>query len=621
MTTRTRAIAIIAALALALGGALLAAGPANAATFTVTDPGDSGPGTLRQAILDANALAGPDNITFALAGPSPHIITLATVLPDIVTDLTITGLGEADLIIDSPGTVLTITGPGPRVVVSITDLALRSTAASACGISASQVTLTVSRVTASNLDCVGINVSDGSLTATDVKVQGDTAGGIGFTGNAATDNLTLTRVNADNAGFKGVDVLVTGGTATLSDVQANTSGSFGIVVEARASAVVTMSKILVDGTASGYGVSLLAKTGSSITASQVTSTNNGASGMYVTATGGSSVALSTLTITRNSSGDDGGGIDVESVTGNGASVTISDSTISNNTSVDFGGGLYLHNIGSGTSTAHVVVQRTTFDHNDAGGYGGAIAIDGVAPATSGLPTVLVDSSTMSSNTSPYGGGGLHVRNPSGPTAPLVELLNSTITSNDAQAGGGFDASGSPMTVTISHSTIANNSAHTSGGVAASPNTLQIDNSIISGATSNNGNTPDDLDVGGAFTAKYSIIQSPRAGVIVPAGFGNLTGVDPLLAPLANNGGTTKTMLITPGSPAYDSGDPAFTGAGLVDQRGQARVFQVVDMGAVEWHPALALTGGAPRPETPLIALLLLSTGLALVAASRIRRAA
>ncbi len=36
--------------------------PAHAATFTVTNTADSGVGSLRQAILDANALVGADTI-------------------------------------------------------------------------------------------------------------------------------------------------------------------------------------------------------------------------------------------------------------------------------------------------------------------------------------------------------------------------------------------------------------------------------------------------------------------------------------------------------------------------------------------------------------------------------
>ena len=44
-----------------------------AATFTVTNTSDSGPGSLRQAILDANALEGDDLIAIQHPGPGcPH---------------------------------------------------------------------------------------------------------------------------------------------------------------------------------------------------------------------------------------------------------------------------------------------------------------------------------------------------------------------------------------------------------------------------------------------------------------------------------------------------------------------------------------------------------------------
>ncbi len=64
-----------------------AALPLSAATFTVTSVNDSGAGSLRQAILDANAAAGPDTIAFNLPGAGVHTIVLGSALPD-VTDIT-----------------------------------------------------------------------------------------------------------------------------------------------------------------------------------------------------------------------------------------------------------------------------------------------------------------------------------------------------------------------------------------------------------------------------------------------------------------------------------------------------------------------------------------------------
>ena len=55
---------------LLLSGLLIALA-APGATFTVTNTNDSGPGSLRQAILDANASPGADTIAFAIPGADP----------------------------------------------------------------------------------------------------------------------------------------------------------------------------------------------------------------------------------------------------------------------------------------------------------------------------------------------------------------------------------------------------------------------------------------------------------------------------------------------------------------------------------------------------------------------
>jgi len=75
----------------AVAFALLTAVPVAAATFTVTNTNDSGAGSLRQAILDANASAGVDLIDFAIPGAGVHTIMPASELPWITGTTTVDG--------------------------------------------------------------------------------------------------------------------------------------------------------------------------------------------------------------------------------------------------------------------------------------------------------------------------------------------------------------------------------------------------------------------------------------------------------------------------------------------------------------------------------------------------
>ena len=59
--------------------------------FTVTNTNNSGAGSLRQAILDANALAGTDNITFNIPGTGVQTINLTSALPPITDPVVIDG--------------------------------------------------------------------------------------------------------------------------------------------------------------------------------------------------------------------------------------------------------------------------------------------------------------------------------------------------------------------------------------------------------------------------------------------------------------------------------------------------------------------------------------------------
>jgi hypothetical protein len=85
-----------------LFAAVLSISSLHAAAFTVTNTGDNGgvnpaanagTGTLRQAIVDANATAGADTITFSVTGT----ILLQSALPSLADAVTISGPGSTAL--------------------------------------------------------------------------------------------------------------------------------------------------------------------------------------------------------------------------------------------------------------------------------------------------------------------------------------------------------------------------------------------------------------------------------------------------------------------------------------------------------------------------------------------
>jgi hypothetical protein len=134
-------------------------------TFVVRTTLDSGPGSLRQAILDANANPGLDTVIFA---PSIHRITLTSGELTITDSLNIVGPGSGKLCIsgDDISRVLDIT----RGSVSVSGL-----------------TITDGRAdqSSSNLPSAGGGIlNQGSLTLTDVVVSDNEA-----VGDAATANF------------------------------------------------------------------------------------------------------------------------------------------------------------------------------------------------------------------------------------------------------------------------------------------------------------------------------------------------------------------------------------------------------------------------------------------------
>mgnify|MGYP002652011359 CR=1 FL=1 len=548
-------------------------------------------------------------------------------------------------------------------VATITDVQTTDTAGIGLVVSAQNgttATLTTARVSTSDDSGIVLTANDSTIIGSDIEshhnglVPGCGCGGGGSGIELYADNGTVDLSDADlhdNDAESGGGIYlgaitdsaivdITDVTVTDNDATADGGGIYLYSADT-GSTVTVLSATVTGNTAAGSGGGMdlgdIQDAGTAVTVTGSTIRGNTASGTAAAPAiaggggilvdgilGGASVTVTGSTISGNTAAEDGGGLYVLDVAADDSIFTLSDSTVSGgNHSGDFGGGVYLLDIGAGsTSTAHVVIVRTTVNGNTANGYGAGVAITDPAEDTNDDPKVLIDSSTVSNNTTPAGGGGLYIgRTNAG--ASVVQLLNSTLSGNHAQGGGAVYSEGNtPLQLLITQSTLADNRAHTSAGVEDNnpASALVIENSILSGGASDNGSAPDDLSTASSFTVHYSLVQTPGAGVVV-SGTGVLTGVAPQLGPLANNGGPTKTHLVAPGSPAFNAGDPAFVGAGLFDQRGQARVYQRVDMGAVEWHPELANTGStAPEPEPPLVALLLILSGLAMVAFSRLQAA-
>ncbi len=84
---------------LAFAAGLAVAGVAQAANFQVLNTADAGPGSLRQAVLDANAAPGADSVEFLVTGP----IALTSGQLNVTDTLVLNGPGADQLTISAGG--------------------------------------------------------------------------------------------------------------------------------------------------------------------------------------------------------------------------------------------------------------------------------------------------------------------------------------------------------------------------------------------------------------------------------------------------------------------------------------------------------------------------------------
>ena len=231
--------------------------------------------------------------------------------------------------------------------------------------------------------------------------------------------------------------------------------------------------------------------------------------------------------------------------------------------------------------AAIESEAGTLNINNSAVYNntGAEALKVWASNSSSGQTLVINNSTISGNTAPSGGSAIETRTNTGRTTTML-ITNSTITNNTTTGAG--------LAAAISHH----------GSLNAT--TWTAHNSIISG------NTGDDVSADIAFHdfesgSSYNLIGTGTA--ISDDTDGNIIGInDPLLLPLADNGGNTLSHLFYNNSPAQNNGDPGTTE--VYDQIGNVRNFngEGFDIGAIEFSPPLFrgrvfLQGAALNPVT------------------------
>jgi hypothetical protein len=97
---------------------------------------------------------------------------------------------------------------------------------------------------------------------------------------------------------------------------------------------------------------------------------------------------------------------------------------------------------------------------------------------------------------------------------------------------------------------------TTTAIITARNSLIADNVRTNGLTQS---VPDDCFVSPTtflHALGYNLIETTTNCILSGTMVGNVTGQDPKLGPLQNNGGSTPTQALLPGSPAIDTGNPA-----------------------------------------------------------------
>ncbi len=530
-----------------LGIAIFTA-PAFATEFVVINNNDSGGGSLRQAMLDANS-GGGGNITFSnvtgqitLVTPLPQITANVNILGPGTDALRVSGNNQTNIFSIASGTTNTFAAftiadafaQGQTLEISnhLTGISYPGCAISNAGC------LTVQNCTITN--CIEIS---GGVTAFGVVIRN--VGTLAMEQCKFVDSGT-TKTGLESGLEGGCVYNASGSYLTMSDcVLTNCNAGEVAGVYNFGTAILNNCLLtgLSDNDTDANGVAI-ASFGSLMLVSCVITNCRGAywaGGIY-----GDNIVMSNTVITRNGGVEDGGGIYFS-----GGTNFLYGCTFSGNSGGNAGGGVL--NVGNTT-----MVSCTVSGNQGGYAYGGAGIYN--------VQTLQMINCTVSGNAiytnalgQWLGGGGIQnsVLNPDSgvsSTNALLYLTDCTIVSNNPSRGTG-------------------------GGVSNGTNaaTVYAQDTIIANNTSN--------DFAGTLTSLgNNLIGNTNGCTLTNDLTGNIYGVDPLLGPLQYNGGTTLTHALLAGSPAIDAG-PA-NAAPFTDQRGMSRPQGAADdIGAYEYSAA------------------------------------
>jgi predicted outer membrane repeat protein len=512
-------------------------------TIKVSSTANSGPGTLRAAIERADLDGAHDTIKFARSVTGT--ISLASALPDLSTHITIAGPGASALTVArnvAGGTpafrIFTVPAGGVVTIIGLT-------------ISGGMGPIGGGIDNGGSLSLFQATVSGNS--ASDVNGGSGTGGGISNQGTLSITNSTLSGNSAQGGG-----------------------GSIGFS----------------PGNGIGGGISntgTLTITNSTLSGNSASDVYGGDSGKGGGISNTGTVTITNSTLSGNSAQDDGGGIS------SAGTLTITNSTLSGNSAIG-GGGI--------SNTGTLTITYSTLSGNSANHRFIPFPISGMGGGILNQGALTINNSTLSGN-SVYGGNNVRF-GMGGPgigggisNQGTLSITNSTLSGNSANGGGGsigfgigsgigggISSAGSLSLVsdTISDNVINGGAGSGGGGVEISSGQNPIVESIDSIFKNPIGGNVT-VTSGGVFRSLgHNLFSDAPALSVDPT---DLVDTDPLLGPLADNGGPTMTIALLPGSPAINGGIPV---VGITtDQRGAPRLPGIApDIGAFEVQSPLTV---------------------------------